>query len=111
MSLKRSKEILKEAEKDLEIGCFNKATSASYFSSRMAAETFLKSFNEQIPRRDDKLANSIGNKGLKIEAELLSLLYILRKRADYGEGVSEEEAKNAVEIAKKIVHKIEKILS
>ncbi|MEM1610849.1 MAG: HEPN domain-containing protein [Sulfolobales archaeon] len=92
MSLRHSKKLLEEAYKDLEIGCYNKAASASYFALRKASEALLKALGEAIPRRDDKLTNAIKNKGLIDVAETLRYIYEIRKVADYGEGVSEEEA-------------------
>jgi len=62
--LRHSKKLLEEAAKDLEIGCYNKAASASYFAVRKASETLLMILGEAVPRRDDKLANAIKYKGL-----------------------------------------------
>jgi hypothetical protein len=61
----RSRRLLEEAVRDLEISCYNKAASASYFAVRMLAEETLRQLGEHIPRRDDKLANAIKNKGLR----------------------------------------------
>jgi len=109
--LRLSRELLEEAKIDLGVRCFSKAASASYFSARMACELLLREIGEVIPRRDDKLANAIANKGLTEESELLSVLYVFRKRADYGEGVSEGEAREAVQLAERIISRIEEFLS
>jgi HEPN domain-containing protein len=100
----RSRRLLEEAIKDLEISCYNKATSASYFAVRMLAEEILRQLGEQIPRRDDKLANAIKSKGLRWEATAMVILYALRKKADYEAGVTREEAELAVKLSME-VHK------
>jgi len=110
MSSKRSKELLRQAIKDLEVGCYDKAVSAAYFAVRKATEDLLKKLGEYIPRRDDKLANAIENKGLTEVAEILRTLYIYRKDADYGEGVSEEIAVRCVRDAEKALDIITKII-
>jgi HEPN domain-containing protein len=61
----RSRRLLEEAVRDLEISCYNKAASASYFAVRMLAEETLRQLDEHIPRRGDKLANAIKSKGLR----------------------------------------------
>ena len=38
----RSRRLLEEAIRDLEISCYNKAASASYFAVRMLAEEILR---------------------------------------------------------------------
>ncbi|MEM4969681.1 MAG: HEPN domain-containing protein [Sulfolobales archaeon] len=97
----RSKKLLEQAIKDLEIGCYDKAVSAAYFAVRKAAEELLRSLGEHIPRRDDKLANAVENKGLAEIADTLRMLYSYRKDADYGNGVTREIAVICVESAKR----------
>ncbi len=109
-SSKRSKELLRQAIKDLEVGCYDKAVSAAYFAVRKAAEDLLKKLNEHIPRRDDKLANAIENKGLAEIADILRILYSYRKDADYGEGVTEEIAMRCVKYAEKALNIMSKII-
>jgi len=92
----KSKKLLEEAIKDLDIMCYNKAASASYFAIRMIAEEILRALGEKIPKRDDKLANAIKNKGLIREAITMASLYALRKKADYEAGISKEEAELAL---------------
>ncbi len=111
MSLRHSEKLLEEAAKDLEIGCYNKAASASYFAVRKASETLLRILGEIIPRRDDKLANAIKYKGLTEVSEILRILYQARKEADYGEGVTEEEARASVEMARKAIEIIKRFIS
>jgi HEPN domain-containing protein len=101
----RSRRLLEEAIRDLEISCYNKAASASYFAVRMLAEEILKQLGEHIPRRDDKLANAIKNKGLRWEATAMVILYAFRKKADYEAGVTREEAELAVKLSME-VHKL-----
>lgn len=96
--------LLREAEKDLDIGCYNKAVSAAYFSARMATEIFLKSKVKHLPRRDDKLANTLKSIGFTQLAEKLLILYEQRKKADYGEeAMSKSESVNALLHAKVIL--------
>ncbi len=84
MSLDKARLLLIQAERDLEIGCFDKAASAAYMAARMAAEVLLRSLGQRgIPRRDDKLARAVANLGMRPEAEELMRLYEVRKRADY----------------------------
>jgi hypothetical protein len=44
-------------------------------------------------------------------SEILKILYQVRKEADYGEGVTEEEARAGVEMAKKAIEVIERVIS
>ena len=82
----------KEAFDDISRKNYNKAASALYFSLHQLASKILRILSERIPRRDDKLANAIENKGLLKAATALRILYILRKKADYTEeDVSERE--------------------
>jgi HEPN domain-containing protein len=83
----RSRRLLEEAIRDLEISCYNKATSASYFAVRMLAEETLRQLDEHIPRRGDKLANAIKIKVLGGEATAMVILYALGKKADHEAGV------------------------
>jgi len=110
MSLERSRRLLEEAAKDLEVECYDKAASASYFALRRASEVLLSMFGEGIPRRDDKLANAIENKGLVEVAETLRILYQYRKEADYGDGVSREEAEISIRRAKEALEIIERVI-
>ena len=109
-SSKASRKLLEEAVKDLEIGCYNKAASASYFAARILAEEILKTLKEPIPRRDDKLINSIRNKGLINEAIILGILYQYRKRADHQASIEREEAEIAVRKSIEIIESMEKYL-
>jgi len=76
--------------------------SSSYFACRMMAELYLLSRGlRDLPRRDDKLANLLRSQGLREEAELLLLLYEMRKRADYGGNfISKEEAESSLATAR-----------
>lgn len=76
---------------------------------RKAPEILLKALGEAIPRRDDKLANVVKNKGLLEVAESLRYRYEIRIVADYREGVSGEEARSCVERAGKAIEVIEKL--
>ena len=91
--------------------CYNKAASASYFAVRMLAEEILRVLGESIPRRDDKLANAIKNKGLVREAAAMAILYSLRKKADYEATVGREEAELAVKLAIEVYRSLEEFLN
>lgn len=96
--------LFQEAEKDLEMRCYNKAVAAAYFSARMAVEAFLKSKVKHLPRRDDKLANTLKSLGYAQLAEKLLLLYEQRKKADYGDkAMSKTESVSALSHAKEIL--------
>jgi len=107
----KSKKLLEEAIKDLDIMCYNKAASASYFAIRMIAEEILRALGEKIPKRDDKLANPIKNKGLIREAIAMASLYALRKKADYEAGISKEEAELAVSLSIQTYRSLEEYLN
>lgn len=95
----KADKLYREALEDIRRGCYNKAVSALYFSLRYLAERFLLKARAPIPRRDDKLANTLDSMGLKEAALALRELYVLRVKADYRESdVGEEEAKRALEI-------------
>jgi len=111
LSLSKAERLMKEAVKDLEIGSYNKAASAAYFSLRMFSEFILLKGRITIPRRDDKLANLIENIGLREIAETLRYLYDLRKKADYSsQEVNEIEAGEAVSQASKLLEKTKQLL-
>ena len=102
---------MEEAIKDLEVMCYNKAASASYFAVRMLAEEILRALGENIPRRDDKLANAIRNKGLVREATAMATLYSLRKKADYEARVGGGEAELAVKLSIEVCRSLEEFLN
>ncbi len=75
-SLERLKRLLEQANKDLEIGCYDKLLEE-------LVGVLLGRYDEKIPRRDDKPANSIENRGLKNIDEIPRILYLYRKIANY----------------------------
>ncbi len=80
MKRRKAEVLLWEALKDLEVGCYNKAVSASYFAVRLMAESFLKGLTTT---KDDKIANALGRSlGPKVREEML-WLYEERKKADH----------------------------
>jgi len=105
LSAEKARVLLKQAEADLEIGCFEKAASSAYFAARMACEVWARRRGvRDLPRRDDKLANLVRNLGRASEAESLLALYELRKKADYSPFFIEEgEAKLALEVAREVM--------
>ena len=88
MGLRRRSDLLmEEAARDLEVGCYNKAVSAAYFSVRLLAESLLK----MRTRRDDKIANALRRRlelaigrweAERVRREFLAL-FEARKRADH----------------------------
>nr|MDO8081766.1 HEPN domain-containing protein [Candidatus Freyarchaeota archaeon] len=99
--------ILKEAQKDSEIKCYNKAVSAAYFATRMATESFLANRIQNLPRRDDKLANVLRNLGFAPLADKLLLLYEQRKKADYGERImNKKDSEDAILYAETLLTKL-----
>jgi len=93
----KADELYREALDDIKHGYYNKAVSALYFSLRFLAERFLLEARAPIPRRDDKLANSLDSMGLGEAAFALREMYVLRVKADYREeSVTREEAEMAL---------------
>lgn len=90
MSVNKALRLLKEAEEDLRIGCYNKAVSSAYFSVRMLTELYLKDIKT---KRDDKLANALGRRlGDDIRKDFL-FLFEMRKEADHRDKIfSRDEA-------------------
>ncbi len=80
MKFKKANVLFEEALKDLEIGCYNKAVSAAYFSVRLMAEVLLKDIKTT---KDDKIANAIGRILGKNFKEETMWLYEERKKADH----------------------------
>jgi uncharacterized protein (UPF0332 family) len=108
MSLNKVRSLLNQAEEDLKVACYDKCISSSYFSCRMMVEIFLRSMGiGQLPRRDDKLANLLRNRGLREEADTLLFLYDMRKKADYGWSIAgKEEAEESLKAAKSLISSI-----
>jgi len=104
--------LLKQAEYDYKNGYYDKAISAAYFSCRMASEYLLKKLNAPIPRRDDKLANAIGDIIRRKEiTNMLKRLYYYRIHADYSEDSSPVEiAQESLNLATYVISSIEKFL-
>ncbi len=105
----------KEAFDDLKRGNANKCASALYFSLHRLSCELLTLLNERIPRRDDKLANAIENKGLLTAAMALRHLYALRKKADYSpESVTLPEIEETLELYRsakeELLKKIKEVL-
>lgn len=98
----KADELYREAVEDIKHGCYNKAASALYFSLRYLAEGFLLKARAPVPKRDDKLANTLDNIGLGEVALALRELYVFRIKADYREeNVTKEEAEEALRIYSK----------
>ncbi|BDC17986.1 HEPN domain-containing protein [Acidianus sp. HS-5] len=103
--------LLDEAEKDIKVGCYNKAVSASYFAVSMEIEKLGYKLRTTIPRRDDKLINILMHLGKDSLAKEAMYLYKKRKDADYGyESLKEEDAMKCLEISKRLVQEIGKII-
>ncbi|MEM1658296.1 MAG: HEPN domain-containing protein [Candidatus Jordarchaeales archaeon] len=96
----KSKVLLDEAKRDIEVGCYNKAVSAAYFALRMVVERYLDSLGAQYSKKDDKLANTIQSLGMKDVAYAMRVLFQARKRADHGDKLfTLEEAKDLLSMA------------
>ena len=108
MSFEKARLLLREAEADLEAGCYNKCVSSAYFAARMVAETWLKVRGvKDLPRRDDKLANLLRNMKLRAIADGLMALYKLRKLADYsGVAASLEHAREALRLCRLVFEEL-----
>ncbi|MBS7247675.1 MAG: HEPN domain-containing protein [Candidatus Freyarchaeota archaeon] len=85
MSVVKSKVLLREAKRDIEVGCYNKAVSAAYFALRMVVERYLDSLGAPYSKKDDKLANTIQSLGMKEVAYVMRVLFQARKRADHSD--------------------------
>ncbi len=104
----KSDELLREAIKDLEVGCYNKAASAAYFSVRLAAESVLRGLKT---KRDDKIANALervlsrklGRKKARDIRNAYMTLFEARKLADHRPiSLSKEEAETYVRMAERL---------
>ncbi len=102
MSVNKALRLLKEAEEDLRIGCYDKAVSSAYFSVRMLVELYLRGVKT---RKDDKLANALGRKlGDHYRKELM-FLFEMRKEADHRDKIfSREEADEILRRARRIFY-------
>jgi len=103
--LKKSEKLIEEAVKDLEMGCYNKAVSAAYFSVKMTTEHLLKGLRTT---KDDKVANAlkrlllvkVGEKKAEIVRRRFLALFEARKLADHRPRMlTEEEAEKFVKMA------------
>ncbi len=104
----KSDELMGESLKDLEVGCYNKAVSAAYFSVRLAAESILKGLKT---KKDDKIANALmkvlsrklGEKKAKELKDEYMALFEARKIADHRPiSFSKEMAEFYVRTAEKL---------
>jgi len=109
LKFKKAKVLFREACKDLENGCYNKAVSAAYFSVRLMAEVLLKDLKTT---KDDKIANAVGRiLGREIKEEIL-WLYEERKKADHRPFLFDRErASLVVSKASKLLKIIESEIS
>lgn len=112
MSVEKSATLMREARKDLEVGCYNKAVSAAYFAVRMAVEKYLESLGATFSKKDDKLANTMQSIGHGDVAYAMRVLFQARKRADHGDKFfTLKEAEELMEIAasawKKVIEALE----
>ncbi len=109
MDLRKKSDVLwDEALKDLDVGCYNKAVSASYFSVRLAAESVLKGLKTS---KDDKIANALervlskklGKERAKEMRDRYMGLYAARKLADHRAfSFDRELASSYVKMAKEL---------
>jgi undecaprenyl pyrophosphate synthase len=91
---------------------FNKTVSASYFAVRKEIELLATKLKSSIPRRDDKLINILKYLGKNELAEEVLYLYEKRKDADYSKiEIDEETVYNCLNIAKRLIEEIRKLIS
>ncbi len=89
--LRKAKIMLKEAEEDLNIGCYNKAVSASWFAVESLLRAIVLKKRKPMPERPNKLISLIHrllyteHPDKKHLAHIISSLYEKRKRADHRE--------------------------
>lgn len=104
----KSDELMMESLRDLEVGCYNKAVSASYFSVRLAAESVLKGLTT---RKDDKIANALrtilsvklGRERAEEFRSAYMSLFEARKIADHRpQSFQREEAEYYVKLAEEL---------
>ena len=102
---RKSDVLMEEALKDLEVGCYNKAVSAAYFSVRAAVEHLLPGLRTS---KDDKIANALkrvlrrelGDEGAEEARGKFLALFEARKVADHRpKSMEEEEARFYVSLA------------
>ncbi|RDD53293.1 MAG: HEPN domain-containing protein [Candidatus Korarchaeota archaeon NZ13-K] len=96
--------LMREAERDLGTGNYNKAVSASYFAVRMVAELLLRDLRT---RKDDKIANALGRVMGEDSRRELMYLFERRKEADHRDRVfTREEAEDVVSRARSLLERI-----
>ncbi len=104
MKVRKSEVLFEEARKDLEMGCYNKAVSAAYFSVRLMAEALIGDIRTT---KDDKVANALGRLLGRDARESMMWLFGERKRADHRPYFFDEStATLAIEVAKELLERM-----
>ncbi|RDD53667.1 MAG: HEPN domain-containing protein [Candidatus Korarchaeota archaeon NZ13-K] len=104
MKVRKSEVLFEEARKDLEVGCYNKAVSAAYFSVRLMAEALIGDIRTT---KDDKIANALGRLLGRDARERMMWLFGERKRADHRVHLFDEStATQVLEVARELLERM-----
>ena len=114
--LEKSIVLIEEARKDLEIGCYNKAISASWFAIEILLRALLLFLGKPMMERSGALIGQVQRIFSHSYPDYKSLLpkihsiYEKRKRADHREIIyGRKEAEEVVKAAKEIIQRIKQI--
>ena len=109
--IKKAEILFREAEKDLQIGCYNKATSGFYFSIECLANAILSKHKQRVRGFRGRI-NAISIIVSRDIAKEMLYLYEFRVLADHKEKIiSRNEAFMALKIARKIYSTLEECLN
>ncbi len=104
LKVRKSEVLFEEARKDLEVGCYNKAVSAAYFSVRLMAEALIGDIRTT---KDDKVANALGRLLGRDARESMMWLFGERKRADHRPYFFDESAaSHVIEVARELLERM-----
>jgi len=108
--VRKAEELFREAKKDLDIGCFNKAVSTFYFSIESLANAILFKYGQRVRGFRGRI-NTIAILVSKKVAKDMLYLYELRVLADHKEDLmSKEMAYGAFKIAEKLYSELKRFL-
>ena len=108
--IKKGEVLFEEARRDLEIGCYNKAVSAAYFSVEAFANVLLfikrqktRGFRSRVNVIRSLLGEEVG--------EIMENLHRKRSEADHYEKImTREDAEEAIKVSRKLINKIKEYL-
>ncbi|MGQ4892003.1 MAG: HEPN domain-containing protein [Candidatus Njordarchaeia archaeon] len=104
--IRKGEVLFDEASKDLEIGCYNKAVSAAYFSVEAFANALFfikrqktKGFRGRVNVIKSLLGDDVG--------EIMENLHMKRNEADHYEKImAKEDAEEAIKASKRLINMI-----